>query len=157
MAAIKVIIPSGNYDNLDAVENTIKYAMRLDNMGLIGGYGVVLSNEDGIAEQFHIVKEVYNKTTGKQVIHIVFSVDGKCFLKPEHVKKLGYLLGNAFGRERQVLFGVHDDTKHLHIHMVINTIAFTNGAYCGYIDIGWLNQYAGACLQQIMNEVWFGK
>ena len=157
MEAIKVKIVDGAYENFDAVEKTINYAFRFGDMQLVGGLGVVLTNADDIAEQFHVIKRVYSKTTGKQVVHIVFSVDRGTFLRTEHVKKLGYLLAGYFGKERQVVFGVHTDTTNLHIHMIINTVAYTNGAYCGYYDIGQLNRYAWVCMRKIMDEVWFDK
>ena len=157
MAAIKVKIVDGGYENFDAVEKTINYALRLGDMHLVGGLGVALTNVNDIAEQFHVVKRAYSKTTGKQVVHIIFSVAEDTYLKVEHVKKLGYLLAECFGCERRVVFGVHTDTGHLHIHMVINTVAYTNGAYCGYYDIRQLNGYAGICMRKIMDEVWFGK
>ena len=41
--------------------------------------------------------------------------------------------------------------------MVINTIAYTNGMYCGFFDINELITYANKCLELILDEVWFGK
>lgn len=157
MAEIELIIPAGKYENIDATENVIKYALRLGDMSLVGGYGVMLTNAEDIADQFYTVKKIFNKTEGKQVIHFIFSVDKSCFLKPEHVRRLGYMLGEFFGNERQVVFGVHNDTEHLHIHMVVNTIAYTNGTYCGYFDIGQLRNHMRRCADCIMDEVWFGK
>lgn len=157
MGAITVKIMDGKYENPDAIENVINYVMRLDNMGLTGGYGVTLTCAADIINQFHIVKKVYGITGGKQVMHIIFSVDKTTYLKENHLVKLGYLLGKYFGRERQVLFNVHNDKVHLHIHMVVNTIAYTNGAYCGYVNIEQLRNYAQKCVNSIMSEVWMRK
>ena len=157
MAAITVKIIEGAYENCNAVENTIQYACRIGDEQLVGGLGVALTTTDDIANQFYVVKKAYNKTSGKQVVHIMFSVAKTTYLKEEHVKRLGYLLADYFGKERQVLFGVHNDTDYLHIHMIVNTIAYTNGAYCGFYDIKQLIAYANKCLGLIMDEVWFGK
>lgn len=90
-------------------------------------------------------------------MHFMFSVDRTTFLSTDQVRKLGYLLGKYFANERQVLFGIYTDTDHLHIHMIVNTIAFTNGAYCGYYDINELREYANKCMNTVLDEVYFGK
>lgn len=146
--------PDGAYRNIDAVEKVIHYIMRLGNMKLVGGCGINLTNADDIAEQFYRVKEFYNKNHGKQILHIIFTVGRKTYLNAMQVKKLGWLLSMYFGVDRQVLFAVHDDTDNLHIHMAINTVAFTNGASCTYFDMNQLKKYANKCLSQIMSEVY---
>ena len=113
----------------------------------MGGYGILITTPFRIAEQFLRVKEAYGKTGGKQILHIVFSIErtlgltsvqikdlGYCIilspplstalfaLLPYYsvpIKDLGYMLADYFGKERQVIFAVHDDTGHLHIHMGI--------------------------------------
>lgn len=157
MAALTVKIIDGTYENIDAVENVINYAMRMGDMQIVGGYGVTLTSAEDIINQFYIVKRLYNKINGKQVVHILFSVDKTTYLNPKQVKMFGDLLGLYFANDRQVVFGVHTDTEHLHIHMVINTIAFTNGSYKGYFDIVELKEYARKCLNQVMDAVWFRK
>lgn len=157
MAAITVKIVNGAYENDDAVENVINYALRMGDMQIVGGYGVTLTSAEDIINQFYTVKKLYNRMNGKQVVHIMFSVDKTSFLNPVQVKILGNLLGQYFGDERQVVFGVHTDTEHLHIHMVINTIAFTNGSYKGYYEIEPLKIYANHCYERVMDTVWFGK
>lgn len=157
MAAITVKIINGKYENIDAVENVINYALRMGNMQIVGGYGVTLTNVEDIINQFYIVKKLYNMVAGKQVVHIMFSVDKTTCLNSMQVKMLGILLAQYFSNERQVVFGVHTDTEHLHIHMVINTIAFTNGAYKGYFEITELKKYAKICVDKVMDTVWFGK
>lgn len=157
MAALTVKIIDGAYENTDAVENVINYAMRMEDMQIVGGYGVTLTNAKDIINQFYTVKKLYNAVNGKQVVHILFSVDKTAYLTPVQVKMLGDLLGLYFADDRQVVFGVHTDTEHLHIHMVINTIAFTNGSYKGYYEIGALKEYAKKCYERVMDTAWFGK
>lgn len=157
MAAIITKIVDGDYVNDDAVENTIEYALRMRDWRLAGGYGITLTNYYDIVNQFYKVKNKYGVIGGKQVMHFMFSVDRTTFLSTDPVRKLGYLLGKYFANERQVLFGIHTDTDHLHIHMIVNTIAFTNGAYCGFYDINELREYANKCMDAVLDEVYFGK
>ena len=139
------------------MENVINYAMRMGDMQIVGGYGVTLTSAEDIINQFYTVKRLYNKVNGKQVVHILFSVDKTTYLNAKQVKMFGNLLGLYFANDRQVVFGVHTDTEHLHIHMVINTIAFTNGLYKGYFDNVELKEYARNCLDSVMDAVWFRK
>ncbi|MEY8283839.1 relaxase/mobilization nuclease domain-containing protein [Lachnospiraceae bacterium 50-23] len=154
---IIVSIPEGRYENQDAVEKVISYIMRLNKGNLMGGYGILITTHSNITEQFLRVKEAYGKTGGKQILHIVFSVERTLGLTPDQIKKLGYMLAAYFGKERQVIFAVHDDTGHLHIHMGINTVAYTNGSYCAYFELGDLKNYAEQCIDKLVDMVWFGK
>lgn len=114
MENIGVSIPEGEYKNKDAVENVINYVCRLGNKELIGGYGVNLTNVQDVINQFYIVKNIHGVLGGKQIMHIIFTVEKTLYFKAEHVKELGYLLARYFASERQVLFAVHDDTEYLH-------------------------------------------
>lgn len=157
MAAVTVKIINGKYENVDAVDNVINYALRMGDMKIVGGYGVTLTSAKDIINQFYTVKKLYNRMNGKQVLHIMFSVDKTAYLNPVQVKMLGDLLGLYFAEDRQVVFGVHTDTEHMHIHMVINTIAFTNGSYKGYYEIEPLKIFANQCYERVMDTIWFGK
>ncbi len=147
MEKIVVSIPNGRYENEDAVEKVISYILRLENMTLVGGYVTILNEPEDIISQFYAIQKYYNKMTGKRIIHIVFSVNKTFFFSLEHVKQLGYMIGRHFGNERQVIFAVHDDTEHLHIHMGINTVTYTNGEHRAYFDIKEIKQYAIRCVE----------
>lgn len=157
MSKVEVIIPNGKYENYDAVDKVISYILRLKDMNLVGGYGILLTDKKNIIEQFYAVKQFYGKMRGKQIRHIIFSVNKTFYFSPDQVKKLGYLLAQYFGNERQVIFAVHTDTDHLHIHMGINTIAYTNGRYQAYWEIEELKAYTEKCIDAITDMVWFKK
>lgn len=157
MESILVKIASGEYENNDAVENVIRYVLRLDNSNLVGGCGVFLATTEEIIQQFYSVKKFYRVMDKKQVMHFVFSPNPQ-YLIPEIVlKKLGYMLAGYFQNDRQVVFAVHNDTDHLHIHMAVNTVAYTNGAYKAYWDLDELKQYALVCMGKIIDEYWLGR
>ncbi|EOS69473.1 hypothetical protein C818_02254 [Lachnospiraceae bacterium MD308] len=157
MERVVIRIPDGTYENYNAVDNVIAYILRLDNIRLVGGYGIILTNAKDIIRQFYKVKYYYGKTDGKQIRHYIFSVEKTLYFSPWQVKELGYLLGLYFGNEHQVVFAVHDDSRHLHIHMGINTVAYTNGAYRAYWEIEGLRAYAEKCVDLLTDRVWFGK
>lgn len=157
MERVAIIIPKGAYENYDAVDKVISYIMRLNDIRLVGGYGIIPTSAKDISEQFHKVKYYYGKTGEKQIRHYVFSVEKTLHFSAWEIKELGYLLGLYFGNEHQVVFAVHDDSKNLHIHMGINTVAYTNGAYRAYWEIGEMKAYAEKCVDVLIDKVWFGK
>ncbi|SHJ99539.1 relaxase/mobilization nuclease domain-containing protein [Hespellia stercorisuis] len=157
MGRIEVSIPEGKYDNQDAVEKVISYILRLDNPQLVGGYGIVPTSLSDIINQFIRVKQYYGKTDGKQIFHIVFSVERTLCFKTLQVKEIGRMLAAYWGMERQVVFAVHDDTRNIHIHMGINTVSFLNGSYKGFYDLDEIKKYANHCVDKITDKVWFGK
>lgn len=157
MEPIVVDIVKGEYANRDAVYNVIQYACRLNNPNLIGGYGITMTCVEDVINQFYIVKRMFGVNGGKQVMHFVFSIEKTLYFKPEQVKELGYMIGRYFSNERQVLFAVHDDTEHLHIHMVVNTVSFLNGSYQAFWDYEPLHTYAKFCINKMIDKIWFGK
>lgn len=66
MAAIITKIVDGDYVNDDAVENTIEYALRMNDWRLAGGYGVTLTNYGDIVNQFYKVKNKYGVIGGNR-------------------------------------------------------------------------------------------
>lgn len=156
MEKLTLIFPDGKYENEDAVEKVIGYILRLNKPELVGGYGCYVSDEWDVARQFYRVKETYGKMRGKQIIHMIVSVD-KGLLSLTEVKELAYRIAWYFGNERQVIFAVHDDTSYLHIHFGINTVAFTNGNYCAFFDQMKIKEYANTQLDMMVDRIWFKK
>lgn len=71
-------------------------------------------------------KELYNKNNGRQYIHIIQSFDPKDNLSAEQVHNTGIKLAQKFNGY-QVLIATHIDKKHLHNHLVVNSVSFENG------------------------------
>lgn len=142
MAAITVRIVEGKYKNEDAVENVIRYIMRLHNPLLVDGCGVFPLEEGDIIEQFNYVKDYFNMNYGKRVFHMVISVDFSLRFDEYYLMKLGNLISRFFGSNRQVVYAVHNDTDKLHIHMCVNTISFVNGEYKEFFDVAEIKEHA---------------
>ena len=156
MGAVIVKLSEGKYSNEDALDKVIPYIMRLNNPMLIGGCGIVPISEDAVIEQFYKVKEVYGMTGGKQIVHIIVSVDKSLRFQEIHLKQLADRMSAEIGKERQVVYAVHNDTNQLHFHMGINTVAY-NGTYCDFFEIHKLIALAKKCVSTIVDEVWFHK
>ncbi len=154
MGAVKIIIPQKKYENDDAVDKVINYICRLGKPELIRGVGVYPFTVEDMIREFYIVKRFYKKEDGKQIFHIVFSFEKYLFTAKECVW-LGYKIAEYWGNERQVVFAVHDDTDHLHIHMGINTVAYTNGNYKAFYPLEEIKNYVEPIVQNSIYAKWF--
>lgn len=154
MGAVEVIIPTGEYENKDAVEKVIAYICRLERPDLVSGAMVYPITVQDMTEQFMTVKRFYGRESGKQVFHIIFTFDEYLFTENDCMK-LGHKIAKFWGDERQVVFAVHNDTKNLHIHMVINTVAYTNGNYRSYFQIDKIKSYVNNIVKEAIDEKWF--
>ena len=77
-------------------------------------------------EEMLYTKNLYNKTGGRQYIHIIQSFDSKDNLTPSQVHNAGLKLANIFNGFH-VLVATHIDKEHLHNHLVVNSVSFENG------------------------------
>lgn len=100
-------------------------------------------------EEMLYTKNLYNKTGGRQYIHIIQSFDPKDNFTPSQVHNAGLKLANTFN-EFQVLVATHIDKEHLHNHLVINSVSFENGykIQMSKKDLQYLKDYSDKiCLE----------
>ena len=71
--------------------------------------------------------------------------------------EMGYGIAAYWGYDRQVMFAVHNDTQNMHIHMAVNTVAYTNGEYKDYFSIKDIREYVNPIVQKEISSKWFGK
>ncbi len=136
MPILKIVEES--YSNKDAMVNVINYICRGP---FIGGLGV---NPNCAALQMSLVKYVWYKTGGRQVRHFIVSFAGNESTDPDELMAYGYAIANYYYEKGfQVVFGVHTNTGHLHIHFAVNTVNFRNGYMYGdgWSDAGLLRKY----------------
>ena len=136
MPILKIVEES--YSNKDAMVNVINYICRGP---FIGGLGV---NPNCAALQMSLVKYVWYKTGGRQVRHFIVSFAGNESTDPDELMAYGYAIANYYYEKGfQVVFGVHTNTGHLHIHFAVNTVNFRNGYMYGdgWSDAGLRRKY----------------
>lgn len=81
---------------------------------------------DNALEEMQTIKNLYNKTTGRQYIHLVQSFSPNDNLTFEKAHEIGLELANQY-KGFQVLVATHIDKEHIHNHLVINSVSFENG------------------------------
>ena len=133
MAVFKVM--PEKYQNKDAVEKTIRYITGNNNAPedkvlSVGGLGVDYENFQNAIEQFKITKSVYHKEDKRQVLHMVVSFDDgrEKSLQESDIEELSYQIGRLLSRESyQIIWGIHRNTGHTHIHYIINSVSYETG------------------------------
>ena len=121
-----VIMVNDPYKNFTSVHNLVSYVLRdkdtNNRIRYYGGYGVNINNAD---EQIMWVKDYYRKTDNRMMRHIIVSFDEN--ITPYDAYILAWRFSAYYGDRYQLIFGVHEDTAHIHIHIVFNTVSFIDG------------------------------
>ena len=118
-----LILIQNEYRDDAAVRHVTDYI--LEHAVAVGGYG--LSPEYPIPCMKGL-KRAWNKDSGSRLCHYVITLTPReeyCFSIDELLS-----LGTAFSRmlgEYQTVYAVHANTRHLHLHIVMNTVSFLDG------------------------------
>lgn len=125
-----IIILNGDYDNIDACERVIKYAINSKyNAGVTANNVYMFENIKTIAQRFEMTRKIYGKNEGRKIYHIIISLDinylGYCNVDIYAEKVVQYF------RNYQVVAVQHfrsDKNAHnWHIHLIINAVSFITG------------------------------
>ena len=132
MAIFKQVESGINPYAEDYMATKIAYILRPEAIlsNYWGGYGFVKGTLQEVTEQFYIVRNLYHKSNYIPLRHFVLSFDPYYeyditpFQAYQIAKKVCKIFADA---QYQVIFSVHENTNHLHVHILVNTIDLTNG------------------------------
>lgn len=128
-----VIIINQDYYDAISLKNVTNYVKRL---GIFGGYALDPSHA---FDQMILVKRKFHKTNGIQLKHflISFSNSEMYRLDFDDLLNIGFQTGVLFA-EYQMVYGVHYDTAHFHLHVAMNTVSFVDGhKYSDGLAVFW--------------------
>lgn len=77
-------------------------------------------------EEFINIKKQFGKTDGRQYYHVVQSFSPEDNISPETAHEIGLKFAEYFGNYQMVI-ATHTDRKHIHNHIVFNSVNFENG------------------------------
>ncbi len=83
-------------------------------------------SSDNALEEMQTIKNLYNKTAGRQYVHLIQSFSPNDNLSFNQAHKIGLQLAEQY-KGFQVLVATHTDKDHIHNHLVINSVSFENG------------------------------
>lgn len=144
MPNIKFVNKQGDYLEQSAVENTILYCtdIRKTDYQHIGCYPSLSTDYCDWIEEFLMVKHIYHKEDGEQVKHRIVSFSKWELVNYRDAEQFGYEVARAYGEKYQTVYAVHQDTKQVHVHFIINTVAYDTGKKFdwGPTEFAWLWQ-----------------
>lgn len=129
MPVLKIINANepGKYHDDKSYDDLARYIERTDKtLGkYIGGRAI---SPYQAAMEMRIVTESYGKSKGVHLRHMVLSFDHKCEpIAPEHAMALAFEIAGFYCYRYQIIYGVHCDTEHLHIHFIMNQVSYLDG------------------------------
>ncbi len=90
----------------------------------------LISGKDCMAasayDEMITVKQMFGKRAGRQYVHLVQSFDIKDKVSYQKAHEIGRELAELFGGF-QVLLATHKDRRHVHNHLLINSVNFETG------------------------------
>ena len=110
--------------------------------------GAVNCQADKALDQFRETKRLYGKTDKRQGYHIIIS-----FKENEATPETAFEITRRFteqylGRHYEAVYSVHDNTDHIHSHIVFNSVRFDNGKKYHYQKGDWAKH-----IQPITNKL----
>lgn len=120
-----VVIVRNTYPNNAALNNVIHYAR--NKATLCGGYEI--TPEIGASQmQMQFVKRAFYQTDALQLKHffITYSHDEAAYIDFDEMMLTAFETAKLF-REHQMVYGLHLDGSHVHVHIVMNTTSFIDG------------------------------
>lgn len=107
-------------------DKSIKGSIDTNQLVQYWGTGRVLKNIDSICEEMIFTQKYYGKNSKRRIYQIIvsFPVD---FTDKLLIDKIAKYLTHHFFVAYEVIYGIHDNTKHLHIHFAVNAVSYLTG------------------------------
>lgn len=80
-----------------------------------------------VVSQMLANNQAYGKMEGNLIKHRIISFDESDCVKPYEALGLAQYIANAYGEKYITAFGIHLDSKNIHIHLAIDTISWIDG------------------------------
>lgn len=144
--------PRGNPNQ--GIKNCINYIfnpLKTENFKYIAGHNVVIFSQnrtESAYEQFLDTKRQYGKMRGRQAYHYKLSFAEGDNITAELALKITEEFCERYLGSYEAVYSVHTDTKHIHSHIVFNSVAFDTGLKYHYNKGDW-KRY----IQPIVNDI----
>lgn len=128
----RLIILNKPYCDEEALPNVVNYVL---GRSLCGGMAV---DPEYAVEQMLLVKRLWYKTAGRQVRHFILSFEEYEAVTVNKAMEYAGQVARYYGDRFQIVYGLHLNTKHVHVHFAFNTVSYVDGRMYseGYGD--WL-------------------
>ena len=139
MSYITTANTQGKYHDLNTRHDVINYI--LDPEKTPDRYiGYIHTNPSDPVGCMDELAESYGKTRGVQIRHLVLSFDPEELTSPEIAAAVASDIAQFLGQLYQVVWAVHQDKDHLHIHFAFNPVSMIDGRRYRGIHSVWREQ-----------------
>lgn len=117
-----VLVVRNEYPDQESLGRVLNYVQR-EPIG--GGYAI---DPNYAFEQMMLVKNAFYKTEGVQLKHFIVSFTDSEMgtLDFTDLINLGFEIGKCL-QDYQMVYSIHLDSNHTHMHFVMNTVSFLDG------------------------------
>ena len=110
--------------------------------------GSLNCQQDQVYEQMRQTKEQFGKTNQRQGYHLIISfVEGEVDADTAF-EVIGKFAEEYLGKDYEALYAVHDNTNHIHGHIIFNSVSFRDGIKYRYKKGDWAKE-----IQPITNRL----
>lgn len=110
--------------------------------------GSLNCQQEQVYEQMRQTKEQFGKTDQRQGYHLIISfVEGEVDADTAF-EVIGKFAKEYLGRDYEALYAVHDNTDHVHGHIIFNSVSFSDGRKYRYKKGDWARE-----IQPITNRL----
>lgn len=111
------------------IRNLLNYIVRdKKNGGLIKFWDTrgTLPNVDAACEEMIILQRFMERDNGRRMYHLILSFDEE-IKDISCVREIAVDVADYLGKNYQLLYGIHTDTKNYHIHIAMNAVCYRSG------------------------------
>jgi hypothetical protein len=127
----------GNHDPGKHLRQSIKYILVPEKTGEGLYVSAVNCQVSGAYEQMKATKVQFGKTEGRQGYHIIISFEEGEVDAPGAFEIIRKFVDEYLRDEYQAVYAVHDNTDHIHGHIVFNSVNFVTGKKYRYKKGDW--------------------
>ena len=115
----------GKFFDDTAYRDAVNYIFDENKAAYIGGCNV--ASPETAAQEMEHTAESFGKNCGKRVRHSVLSFSQADRVTPEQADRYAQEILQHYAPDFQLVYAVHTNTEDVHVHMVMNQIAYTDG------------------------------
>ena len=91
---------------------------------LVGAYGVLI---EYAVQQMEFVSKAYNNYDKVRLRYYIIRFETTDGLSPCKTYEIAHRAAAFFANRYQIVFGIHEDADHLHVHFVMNQVSYLDG------------------------------
>ena len=130
------------------LKQSIEYVTNPEKTGMGQFVGGLNCQPEFAYEQMRETKKKFGKTDKRQGYHLIISfMEGET--TPEQAFEIiGRIVNEYLGNKYEAIYSVHDNTDHVHGHIIFNSVSFLDGRKYRYEKGDWAKN-----IQPITNRI----